>query len=235
MITVDQVRRAMPPKLRGAATQELADKINQASSDPDVARNIRDNFISYTSVLNDGKFKTEDYLNAVMYVSYKLIGYSNKEAYARTFPQRYQDMIARGSTDKDISSFVAAYNKNKLVNAILEQTLVPTWVLNQDLYQKAINVQAELMLDDSVSAKVRTDAANSLLTHLKRPEAQQVELSISHKDSSGIEELNETLRKLAVQQQEVIKSGVTTQQIAHQRIIDTTPVDVTEAEIIEDE
>ncbi len=231
MITLDEVRRAMPPKLKGSATQELTDKINQISTDPEASRNIRENFVSYTSILSDGRFKTEDYLNAVSYISFKLMGYTNKEAYVRTFPQRYTDMVSRGVTDKDISSFIAAYNKNRLVNLILEQTLVPTWVLNQDLYQKAINTQAQLMLD-AKSEKVRSDAANSLLTHLKRPEAQQVELSITHKDNSGIEELNETLRKLANQQQEAIKSGISTQQITHQKLIDMTPIDIEEAEIV---
>ena len=64
---------------------------------------------------------------------------------------------------------MTSYNKNKLVNLILEQSMIPSWVLNQDMYQKALNVQCELMLTAN-SEKV-SDAANSILTHLKPPQS----------------------------------------------------------------
>ncbi len=170
MLTKELVEQAVPANLKTSVTQQLVDMINNVSSDPLIAEQVRENFISYTAVLKDGKFKTEDYLHAVAYVSYKLMGKSNKEAYASTFPGRYQILVAKGTTEKDISAYVAAYNRGKLVNLILEQTLVPTWVLNQGIYQQAINTQALLMATAN-SEKVRSDAANSILTHLKKPDA----------------------------------------------------------------
>lgn len=228
MLTVDEVRQSLPTHLKPAATQSLADQINQISTDPEVARNIRDNFVSYTTVLKEGRFKTEDYLNAVSYVSFKLMGYNNQEAYKRTFPQRYQGLVAAGRSDKEISAYVSAFNKGKLVNLIYEQTLIPSWVLNQDLFQKAINVQAGLMLDVDVSAKVRTEAANSLMTHLKKPETKQVELSIGVEDTSGMTQLKESLAAMAAQQQDLITQGVSTRDIAHQDLY-KKPIDVVEA------
>lgn len=218
MLTIDDLKSALPPALRTAATQSLADMLNNIAADPEMAQNIRDNFIGYTHVLKEGRFKTEDYLSGVTYVSYKLMGYTNQESYKRTFPARYQALVARGATDKDISAYVSAYNKNKLINMILEQTLVPVWVLNQDLYQKAINTQAQLMLDPNVSPKVRTDAANSLLTHLKKPETKQIELSLDVAESTGMIELNAMLTALAQRQQDLIAQGVTTREIAHQNL-----------------
>lgn len=203
--------------------------VNSISSDPQAASTIRENLISYSGVMRDGKFKTEDYVNAVAYVSYKIMGYTNQESYQRTFPSRYQALMARGASSKDISAYVAAYNKNKLVNLILEQTLVPMWVLNQDIYQKAINAQFTLMTT-AKSEKVRSDAANSILTHLKRPEKHQVELDIGVTDSAGMKELKSTLAQLAAQQQEAIKSGTQTQEIAHQQMIDGEAKDVTPRE-----
>lgn len=215
MLTVQEIKESLPVHLKTAATQELTDKVNQIAQDPEAARDIRENFISYIHVLKEGKFKTEDYLNAVAYVSYKIMGYTNQESYKRVFPQRYQAQVAKGASDKDISAYVAAYNKGKLVNLILEQTLVPSWVLNQDIYQKAINVQAELMLS-AASEKVRAEAANSLLTHLKKPESKQVELSIGVEDTSGMNELKDMLSSLAQRQQDLIGQGMTTREIAHQ-------------------
>ena len=225
MLSVQDVKQALPATLRSAATQELTDKINNIVADPIVAEQIRDNFVSYAAVLKDGKFKTEDYLHAVTYVSFKLMGYNNEEAYARTFPNRHQQLLAKGASKKEISAYVSAYHKGKLVNLIMEQTLVPTWVLNQDLFQKAINVQADLMIN-ATSEKVRTEAANSLLTHLKRPEAKGLDIRMEVTDSSGMKELKDTLVKVAQQQQKAIESGITTREIAASPIYDAEYVDV---------
>ena len=67
MITVDLLRGCLPPSFQNNATQALADQLNQIPVDPLVAEEIRNNFISYTSVLKDGKYKMEDYMNAVPY------------------------------------------------------------------------------------------------------------------------------------------------------------------------
>ena len=219
MLTVSQVQKALPPNLKTNATQALVDMINNISTDPVFAEQDRENFISYTSVLRDGKYKTEDYVNAVTYVSFKLMGHSNQDAYFKTFPQRHANLVAKGTSSKDIAAYVSAYNKGKLVNAIMEQTLVPSWVLNQHLYQDALNVQADLMLN-SGSDKVRCDAANSILTHLAKPKEAGPLINIDLRESSGMNALKDTLAQLAKQQQELIGAGVSTKDVAAQRIID---------------
>jgi len=219
MITKQQVELAVPANLKSSVTQNLVDTLNTIASEPLVADAIRENFISYTGVLREGKFKTEDYLYAVTYVSYKLMGRTNKEAYALTFPQRYASLMAKGYSEKDISAFVAAYNKGKLVNLIMEQTLVPTWVLNADIYQKAINTQADLMMN-SASDKVRCDAANSILTHLKKPEAAGPLINLDLRQDSGMSELKGMLEKVAQQQLAAIEAGVSTASIAAQPLIE---------------
>lgn len=222
MLTKDIVERAVPATMKSSITQQLVDRINQCVSDPLVAEQVRDNFISYTSVLKDGRFRTDDYLNAVMYVSFKLMGQTNQEAYTRTFPQRYADLLAKGTTSKDIAAYVTAYNKGKMVNLILEQSSVPVWVMNQDIYQRAINTQVDLM-ENSDSDKVRCEAANSLLTHLKKPDAVKAQLSLEVSDNSGMTELKDALLRMAQQQQELITAGMTTREIAASpMIIDST-------------
>lgn len=219
-LTVQQVATALPANLKGAATQQLVDQINNIVSDPLVAEQVRDNFMSYTHVLKDGKFKTEDYLHAVTYVSFKLMGMSNQDAYFHTFPQRHANLVAKGTSSKDISAYVSAYNKGKLVNMILEQTLVPTWVLNQDIYQKAINTQADLMVN-AQSELVRTTAANSILTHLAKPKAVGPLINLDMRENSGMNELRNVLTELAQRQRDLIASGASsTKDIADQRIIE---------------
>lgn len=207
LLTVDQFKQVLPEKFKKTVNQELVDQINQTLSDPLMYDTYRDNLLSYSQVMQDGRFKIVDYVQAVKYCSHKIMGASNTEAFIKTFPNRYQRFIDNGTSQKDIASYITSYNKNKLVNLILEQSLIPSWVLNQDLYQKAINVQAELMMTAN-SEKVRSDAANSLLNHLKPPEVQKLELDIGVKPNNMLEDLKNSLFDLAAQQQKVIEAGV---------------------------
>lgn len=217
-LTIDQFKQALPDKVKKSVSQELIDQVNATLSDPEMFEAYRDNLLSYTRVMADGRFKVSEYINAVRYVSHKLMGCTNIDAYTKTFPDKYTRFVAQGVQAKDIASYVTAYNKSKLVNLIFEQTLIPSYVLNQDLYQKALNVQAELMVN-ARSEKVRADAANSLLTHLKMPEKQKVELEVSVKEDSSIAQLRSATLELARQQRLSMEAGqMNAQQVAHSRL-----------------
>lgn len=219
MLTIEQFKQALPDKVKKSINQELIDQINTTLADPELYESYRDNLISYTKVMADGKFKISSYIDAVRYVSHKLMGCTNIDAYTKTFPDKYARFIQQGVTAKDIASYVTAYNKSKLVNLIFEQTLIPSYVLNQDLYQKALNVQAELMVSAN-SEKVRCDAANSLLTHLKMPETQKVELEIGVKEDGSIAALRATTMELARMQRLMVESGaMNAQEIAHGKLV----------------
>lgn len=218
-LTIDQFKQALPDKVKRSINQELIDQINTTLSDPEMFESYRENLLSYTKVMADGRFKVDSYVQAVKYVSHKLMGCTNIEAYTKTFPDKYARFVAQGVQAKDIASYVTAYNKSKLVNLIFEQTLIPSYVLNQDLYQKALNVQADLMVN-SHSDKVRCDAANSLLTHLKMPETQKVELEIGVKEDSSIAQLRQATLELARQQRLALEAGaMNAQEVAHAKII----------------
>lgn len=221
LITIDQVKEALPSGLRVVVTDDLVNKLNLLQSeDANTAKTIKENFFSYLKVLQEGKFKLEDYLTAVKYVSYKVMGYNNRESYIKTFPNRYKSYLASNLPMKDIDSLIASYNRGKLVNLILEQTLIPTWILNQDIYQEAINTQAELMRN-AKSERVRMQAADSILTHLARPEAaKDAQINLNVNAGDAIKELKQTLVSLAQKQQELIRQGITAKEIAEQRIID---------------
>lgn len=228
LITLEEVRASVPTKLQSVVSQSLVDKLNYLNSEvPEAAENIRDNFITYVDVLQEGKYKLEDYLNAIKYVSFKLMNKTNRDAYRLTFPDRFRRMKESGNAEKDIDSIISAYNRNKLVNKIYEKTIIPSWILNQDAYQEAINTQVRLMRTAS-SERVQAMAADSILNHLKRPEnITQAQLNINVGTGSFIDELQKNLINLAQSQKELIKSGVSTKEIAEQRIIvDVEPEEV---------
>lgn len=218
-MTKDQFKEALPPAIRKNVNQELVDKVNATLSEPELYEQYRENLVSYSNVMKEGKFKISSYVDAVKYVSHKLMGRTNVDAYARTFPDKMQRFSTNGVSQKDISAYVSAYNKSKLVNLIYEQSLIPSWVLNQDMHQKALNIQFELA-QSANSEKVRSDAANSILTHLKQPETQKVELDIGVKEDSSIQQLREATSALAQRQRAMIQDGgMDAQQVAHSEVV----------------
>lgn len=219
ILTEEQFKRVLPPQVAKTVNQQLIDQINNTLSHPEMYEEYRENLLSYGHVLKDGKFKMSSYIDAVKYVSHKLRGDTNIDAFVKAFPDKYQDWLTRGVASKDIASYITAYNKNKLVNLIYEQTMVPSWVLNQDNFQKAINTQVELMLT-AKSEKVRSDAANSLLTHLKRPETTKIELDIGVKEDSMLAQIRAQTAELAKMQQQYIASGqATAKEMAEQKLV----------------
>lgn len=218
-LTVDQLKDALPSKVKKSLNQGLIDQINATLSDPGLYESYRDNLVSYTSVMADGKFRIENYIDAVKYVSHKLLGCTNIDAYIKTFPVKHANFVASGVSAKDIASYVTAYNKGKLVNLIFAQTLVPSHVLNQHLYQEALNTQADLMRT-AKSEKVRSDAAHHLMEALKMPETIKVEMDIGVKEDSAIAQLRETTLELSRQQRLMIQAGaMNAQDVAHSKLV----------------
>ena len=225
-LSIEQLKSVMPARQKQNVTQELVDNLNQIAIEPEYREHFRESIIGYVSVLNDPSTSLKGYIRAVKYVSYNVMGFSNQEAWLRTFPERYQRLVDAEKSDAYVRSLVCAYNKGKLVNQILEQTLVPTWVLNNDKFQKAINIQADLMVT-AKSEKVRTDAANSLLTHLKRPEAAKVELAIEVKQDDSIGALRRTVIALGEAQATAILEG-------RANAKDIAEVNILEGEVVEE-
>jgi len=218
-LTVEGLREILPRKYKHNVTPHLVTELNKLCAEPEARDAFRENLVGYSSVLQDKNVQLSQYIEAVRYVSYKLLGYTNKESWMKTFPDRLKRLEREKKDDGFIRSTVACYNRNKIVVKIMEQTMVPIWVLNQDTLQRAINVQAQLMLS-AKSEKVRSDAANSLMTHLKQPEATKVSLDVHVKGDESIQELREVTIALARQQQMMIKSGSTSaKEVAESKVL----------------
>ena len=219
-LSKEEFKATLPKNMKSRISDELMGNINALLQDQTTREELRDNLVGYASVLAQGRYKVEDYISAVKYVSYKMLGSSNLESYVKTFPLRYRRLLDDGVDDHRVSAYASAYNKNQLVNKIYEQTLIPSHILNADQFQKALNVQADLMVNAN-SEKVRSDAANSLLTHLKRPETTKIELDIGLKEDKTINDLRMATMALAASQRDMIKSGMmNAKEVAHSQIIE---------------
>ena len=101
---------------------------------------------------------------------------------------------------------------------ILEQTLVPSWVLNQDIHQRAINRLADLMVN-ATSEKVQAESAAALLTHLGKPKDTNLQINIGETENAGMKEMRELLLQVAETQKKAIETGkMKTIDVAAQRI-----------------
>ncbi len=220
MLALESVKKLVPKNQRTLITQEFLDKLEASVSDSLVAEQFKENFVTYLNVLSKGKYKMEDYINAVKYVSFKLLGYSNIDAYIATFPERYERLKAEGQTQ--IEAFVSMYNKNKLVMQIYEQTIVPSYVLNAPMHQQALNTLASMIADDNVRGMTKVKACEAILQYTKQPDVVKGELTIGIEQSDTISDLREIVENLADTHRVLLeKKGMTLKEIAEGSIIDT--------------
>lgn len=210
-ISVSDLVPLVPKNMKNNVNQQFVDTLNKIASDDEFREQYRQNLISHTSVLSQGTWTLQQYVDAVRYISYKHMGDTNIKAYIRTFPDKYMHFKSQGVEDKTISRYVSAYNKSKLVNLVWEQSSIPFHVYNMDYRQKALMVQVDLMMNAN-SEKVKTDAANSVLTHTKPPETSKVEIDVTHKEGGFISDLRQATEKLVQNQSKSIESGSNTAQ-----------------------
>ena len=102
--------------------------------------------MSHNHLLKEGKFSIEQYVNAVKFISFRLLDNSQRRAYELTFPAKVTDWLANGVEEKAISSYVHAYNNTKLVMRLYDVTLVPFHLLHSPFRQEALMVEAKLLV-----------------------------------------------------------------------------------------
>jgi hypothetical protein len=219
VVTRTQLEKVLPKKTLGLLTDDILETLNNSITDENFREIYRDNLLGFASVINEGKYKLQSYIDAVRYVSFVCTGSNGTQAYAQTFPDRYQKLVMEGATNKTISSYATTFKKTQLVQKIFEQQMIPVHIFNHDIFQKAINVQANLMVTAN-SEKVRTDAANSLLNHLKPPEIKKIELDVGQKQDKTLDDLRAVSKELAeAQLAEIKRKNITPKDIAASKIL----------------
>ena len=220
--TVENLKTLIPSNL---VNQDLADRVNQLMTDDLLKDQFKDNMVSFVSVLSRGQFTPQQYVNAVTYVSYRLMGIKKREAWSHTFPDRYKELLNKGVASKVIYSHSSAYDKSKLVSMITEQTLVQSYVINQHYFQEALETAVDIMRDDEESGKVRVDALGRVLEYTAMPESLgSNKEEIAEKSMDIIQQLANATSQLAKTHAKAIENGASPKQIIQEAIY----VDVTD-------
>ncbi len=219
VITKEQLLRTLPKKFHNNVTPKFIEVLNSSITDPVFREIYRDNLLGFSTIIKDGKFKLQSYLDAVKYVSYKSMGSLDIDAYSKTFPDRYQRLVLEGTSQKAISSYATAFKKTQLVTRLFEQTMIPIHIGNADVFQRAVNEQAHLMVH-ARSEKVRSDAAHSLMTTLKPPVAKEIDLKVGVVQDKSLDELRGAMIDLVKTQKGLLEDKtLTPKQIASSRIV----------------
>jgi hypothetical protein len=211
-------------KPKSAIPDELVDEINDIiDRKPEVGDLFMDNFLNYTNVLKNSRYSINQYLNAVKFVTAKLMGYTNVDAYAYTHPERYEKYVdalhKKGITDENeiqraVSPYAQSVATGKLVSTMLSQVQIPTKLLNLGVLQEAINVEVNLM-HNARSEQVREKAANTLIQYLGSEDMNRIEIDIGFKKDSIIEDYEKAMLMMTEQQLDVIKQGGDVKQVAN--------------------
>lgn len=157
---------------------------------------------------SNSKVTLEQYAKACLFVTYRACGDTKIKAYAKTFPNRIKAMEAKGQNLAYLDRYANAYSKTKAVIDVQAKTLIPAHILLYELHYQAFKVAADIMVDNKVSAKVRLDAANVIITHTKAPETKQHSIDLNIKETGAITELKDALNKIAQVQHTQIHEGV---------------------------
>ena len=227
-LSIEQVRGSVPRSFRKHITEEFLAKLEDSLKSDEISAHIRENFLTYSNVLADCDKHVNiwDYVNAVKFISYKIMGYSVDEAYKRVFPHKVGKLVQEGK-HSFINKYANSYNQNKIVNKIYEQTLIPSYVLNAPLYQRALNVLAEMIENDEIRGMAKVKACETILNYTKPPEVTKAEVKVNIQQSDAISDLREVAEAFAKSMQESIASG----HKSVQEVIDTQVINVPAIEV----
>ena len=216
-ISYDEFKQQLPIQKKHLLTEEIYEDILKLQDDN---IDLREQLLTYTDVLNTGQYSLKNYAKAVKFVSLLNMNKTAYDAYCIVFPERYKLWNDRGTSDKDRYAEVTGYKHRKLVSEIIKRSLIPTYILNQDKVQEAINTLARLCMESN-SDMVKEKSAEALLRELKVQENNDISLNVNVKKDDSLVQLENKLNEFSAVQLQAIKDGrAEPKQIAEMKIID---------------
>lgn len=199
-------------------------RLEHAVSDDNLGA-VGDNLLSYKDVLLSNRCTTSSYIDAVHFITHKLSGLDSLESYQLVFSSKAREFRSSGVTESELRRKANVYNSSRIVAKVAEVSLVPSYILNNHLFQEALNTQVMIMRNDEASFKVRSDAASEVLKHTQIPETlfnNKEELSEQVSDVIGL--LSKAANSMASAINNNIKRGGDLRDIAESKIYDDVEI-----------
>lgn len=223
----EQMQKFLPKNKKHLASDTMVQLLQDPLNTDNIQEFITENFISYTDLLKDtSAYGLKEYINAVRFASYRMLGDTWLDCYKKTFPDRYEQHLADGKSLDALRARADGFSRTKLVQTMLERGYVAPYILNQPLFQQALNTAANIMLNEKTPAMARVQAAKTVLEYTKAPEVQKLQMDIGVKASDELNQLEETMNRFA----QMIHQGIHTGVLNSKEAIESNIIDVTEEE-----
>ena len=202
----------MPTK-KGVLTQEIVDMINSVQNEAEFqGESLLQTMVTYQKVLDTAKVGIKEYVNAIRFCAYLVSMDDNyTEAYKRTFCERdfvknRVDLPTNSAKYAELTSAASRYRRSKLVVDILTASQVPLGLLYMGHQYEAVNVLYDVMHTAKYD-RDKINAAKELLVAVKLPETAKVELDVSVKENTAVQQLNDQLAQLASRELAHLQAG----------------------------
>ena len=211
--TLQELQELFPSK-RKTINEGTVKLLNETLANPDFnPSTFIKHIVDYQNVMINSGASMKEYLNAVKFCAYLESEMSIVEAYrrARAGDKFVQDRInAKSDTTAyaELAFQAQRYKKSKLVRELLTQTDMPLYLMFQASRYKAVATLAREM-EEAPLSKDRIAAADKLLTHVKPPETQNVELQVGMTNQAieMQEQLFAQISKISQAQSDRLKAG----------------------------
>ena len=220
-LSKDLVMSQLPKKQQLMVSDEDIGEINKLAKDPDYGPEFLQTYMDHLIVLKDNlKNSHSQYITAIKFFSLVEGGHTLRDAYIKTFPERWQER-SRRSDDPDavINAEASRFNKTRLVNDVRRMSAIPIQLIHRHILHEAILSQAHLMRT-SRSDMVRQKAGATLIAELKPTEDQTININVDDGSKSAIQELREATERLAAAERRSVDVGVPMRDIANYKIIE---------------
>lgn len=212
-VTKEELQQKFPTK-RNTITDDVAKFINETMQNPDFdSTTFLTQLVDYQGAMIDASASMIEYVNAIKFCAYLESEENVTEAYrrARIGDKFVQDRInAKSGTNayNELTMQASRYRKSKLVRQILTQSDMPLYLMFQGARYKAVAVLAREM-EEAAYSKDRISAAEKLLTHVKPPENNKVELEVGlNAEAQSIQtKLFEQLSAISMKQHKRLVNG----------------------------
>lgn len=216
LITEDYMNFLMKGKrwITPEARREMMDRVNQIiqSENPTYAEYFRNIWVDSLDLMSSSNNNSKTYsykelANACLFMTYRMAGDTKIKAYCKVFPERFERLKNEGENNSRLYDYAELYSRNKICTEIAAKISIPTHILYQDAFHKAMRVSVDIMMDEKVSPKVRVEAAANIMNHTKIPEIKKAELDISIRETDDLQQLKQTLAELSSKQHQMIIDG----------------------------
>jgi len=179
-----------------------------------------DSLIAFEDIGRTSRSSTEQYIKAVQFTSYVIMGDTYTQAFKKTHPER----ALKASSDEHITSYASIYANGKLVKEIMQRMTLHNSMLFKDKEFKARKELFNIGMDDTQSGKSRVEALKVFLDNQYREQKDAgININLNAGNGSAIDDINQALTKLATRQQTAIEAGyMDLKEVAESRIIEAT-------------